>query len=220
MAPTLYYILASPPVRSVLLCAKAIGVELNLKEVDVLNGEHLSPEYLKINPQHTVPVLDDDGFIVIDSHVIMTYLVSKYGKSDSLYPKDIKQRAIVDHRLHFDSSILFIRGLMISKAVIFEGAKNPQPKQLAALEEAFNITERFLDKNKFIAGDNLTVADFSFVTSLTSWTVFCPLDETKHPNIAAWLKRMKSLSYYAEANQKGLDLLFEIMNQKLIENNK
>lgn len=49
MAPKLYMIAASPPVRSVLLCAKAIGLELDLQEVDLVNGDHLKPEYLKVS---------------------------------------------------------------------------------------------------------------------------------------------------------------------------
>lgn len=38
----------------------------------------------------------------------MTYLVSKYGKDDSLYPKDLKKRAIVDQRLHFSNDAFFV----------------------------------------------------------------------------------------------------------------
>lgn len=62
-----------------------------------------------MNPQHTVPTLDDDGFYIWDSHAISTYLVGKYGKDDSLYPRDLHKRAIIDQRLHFDSGILFPR---------------------------------------------------------------------------------------------------------------
>lgn len=46
--PTLYYIDASPPCRSVLLTAAAIGLELDLKVVDLLNGGQLTPEFLKV----------------------------------------------------------------------------------------------------------------------------------------------------------------------------
>lgn len=48
MAPTLYLIHASPPVRAVLMTAKAIGLTLTEKEVNLLAGEHLKPEYLKV----------------------------------------------------------------------------------------------------------------------------------------------------------------------------
>lgn len=75
--------------------------------------------HFQINPKHTVPVfVDDDGFTICDSHVIMSYLVSKYGQDKSLYPTDLKKRAIVDERLHFDSSVLFVRGLNISVSII------------------------------------------------------------------------------------------------------
>lgn len=47
--PILYYIEVSPPVRSVLLTAAAIGVELDLRVVDLLTGEHLKQEYVKVS---------------------------------------------------------------------------------------------------------------------------------------------------------------------------
>lgn len=63
-------------------------------------------------PQHTIPLLDDDGFYLADSHAINAYLVQKYGKDDSLYPKNLKERAKVDERLHFDNGTLFSRFLL------------------------------------------------------------------------------------------------------------
>ncbi|CAH1154586.1 unnamed protein product [Phaedon cochleariae] len=214
MAPTLYMIPPSPPVRSVNMCAKAIGVDLNYINVDLFTGDHLKPEFLKINPQHTVPVLDDDGFILADSHAIMSYLVSKYGKDKSLYPTDLQQRAIVDHRLHFDSSILFNRGLVIGKSLIFEGAKEIPQKLLDQLTEAVHMVEKFLEKTEFVAGNQMTIADFSFVTSITSWTPFVPLTEAEFPKIMAWLKKMEQLPYYSE-NQIGLDQLLKVLKTKM-----
>lgn len=59
-----------------------------------------------MNPQHTVPTLNDNGYILWDSHAINAYLVGKYGKDDSLYPKDLQKRGIVDQRLHYNSSVI------------------------------------------------------------------------------------------------------------------
>lgn len=70
----------------------------------------------------TVPLLDDDGYILSDSHAISAYLAEKYAKDDSLYPKDIKKRGKVNEKLHFDNGILFQRlGLcLVSKIFFFE----------------------------------------------------------------------------------------------------
>lgn len=43
-----YYFPPSPPCRSVLLLAKAVGVHLNMKSVNVLKGESMKPEYVKV----------------------------------------------------------------------------------------------------------------------------------------------------------------------------
>lgn len=48
MAPKLYYIAGSPPVRSVLMTADALGVKLDLQAIDTLKGENLKPEYIKV----------------------------------------------------------------------------------------------------------------------------------------------------------------------------
>lgn len=45
----LYYTLLSPPSRAVLLTGKALGIEFDLKNVDLLKGEHLSEEFKKVN---------------------------------------------------------------------------------------------------------------------------------------------------------------------------
>lgn len=44
----LYYLPGSSPCRGVLLAAKALGLELNLKLTDLMKGEHLTPEFIKV----------------------------------------------------------------------------------------------------------------------------------------------------------------------------
>ncbi|CAG9854860.1 unnamed protein product [Phyllotreta striolata] len=216
MAPSLYSMQTSPPARAVQMCAKAINLDLKIINVDVIGGEHMKEEYLKKNPQHTVPLLDDDGFLLADSHAIMVYLVSKYGKDDSLYPKDLKKRAIIDHRLHYDSSCLFIRGLVIAKGILFQGEKTIDPKKVEAIEESYQVVEKFLEESPYVAGDSLSLADLSFVTSIITWHVtFAPVNAAKYPKITAWIKRMQKLPYYQEVNQKGLKDVEATIKSKL-----
>lgn len=48
MTIDLYYTPGSAPCRTVLLAAKALNIDLNLKVVDLHHGEHLKAEYLKV----------------------------------------------------------------------------------------------------------------------------------------------------------------------------
>lgn len=51
-----------------------------------------------------------DGDLVLwDSHAIASYLANAYGKDDSLYPKDLQKKALVDQRLYFDIGTMYAR---------------------------------------------------------------------------------------------------------------
>ncbi len=60
-----------------------------------------------MNPQHNIPTLKDGDFVMNESRAAAAYLVAKYGKDDSLYPKDVKVRAVIDQRLYFDMGTFY-----------------------------------------------------------------------------------------------------------------
>lgn len=121
MSLKLYHFPPSPPSRGALLAAKAIGVPIEVEIINLFEKEHLKESYIKVNPQHTVPTLVDDGFVLWESRAIASYLVDKYGKNDQFYPKDLKKRAVVNQRLYFDASNLFvkIRAICVSTYCIY-----------------------------------------------------------------------------------------------------
>lgn len=63
-----YYLPYSPPCRSVLLLAELLGLELNLKSVDLLAGEHLKPEFLKVSWWKLVFVVTDFSLLGASAH--------------------------------------------------------------------------------------------------------------------------------------------------------
>jgi len=120
--PILYYALFSPPARACMLTAKLLNLDLELRFVDFAKREHFSEEFMKINPQHQIPVfIDTDGEVYVDSHAIICFMVSKYGQNDQLYPKDLKTRAHVDHRLHYEGGVLFqvIKDIVVRSSYSF-----------------------------------------------------------------------------------------------------
>ncbi|CAL7932949.1 unnamed protein product [Xylocopa violacea] len=160
-----YYFINSPPCRSVMLLAKAIGVHLNLKTVNPLKKDTQNPEFVKMNPQHVIPAVDDGGFILCESRPIMGYLVSKFAKNDSLYPKDPKKRGLVDQMLYFDIGTLYENMVKCYYPILFEPrALNEQDVQ--AVEKACDLLNTYLTDGEFVAGDTLTIADFAIHTTI------------------------------------------------------
>ncbi|GLG99317.1 Glutathione S-transferase 1-1 [Gryllus bimaculatus] len=197
-----YYIPGSAPCRSVLLTAKAVGVELNLKLTNLMAGDHLKPDFLKLNPQHTIPTLDDNGFVLWESRAIMGYLVQQYGKDDSLYPKEPKKRALVDARLYFDIGTLYQRFAEYYYPVIFAGASF-DPDKLAKLEEAYFFLDKFLEGQSWIAGDSLTIADLAIAASVSTADIV-GFDISKYPNVTKWFAKAKTaIPGYDELNHSG-----------------
>jgi glutathione S-transferase len=78
--------------------AKGLGfdeVKLNL-----LAGDQLKPDYLKLNPNGVVPTLDHDGEIVTDSTVITEYL-DEVAPADSFTPENPVARARMRTLMHY-----------------------------------------------------------------------------------------------------------------------
>uniref|UniRef100_A0AAG5DTN0 glutathione transferase n=1 Tax=Anopheles atroparvus TaxID=41427 RepID=A0AAG5DTN0_ANOAO len=203
MTKILFYTLhLSPPCRAVELTAKALGLQLERKIVDLLGGDHLKPEFLKLNPQHTIPVLDDNGTIVSESHAIMIYLVRKYAKDNILYPTDLIGQARVNALLHFESGVLFARLRFITEHVFFKHQPDIPEDRIEYVQTAYRLLEDTLADN-FVAGPTMTIADFSCVSTVASLMGFVPMEKSTHPKIYAWIERMQQLPYYEEANGAG-----------------
>lgn len=48
MKPELYVDQRSPPVRSTLLLVKMLGIDVDLKELDLSKGEHVSKSFIEV----------------------------------------------------------------------------------------------------------------------------------------------------------------------------
>ncbi|KNC25052.1 hypothetical protein FF38_11870 [Lucilia cuprina] len=187
-----YYLPGSAPCRSVLMTAKALGIELNKKLLNLQAGEHLKPEFLKINPQHTIPTLVDGDFALWESRAIMVYLVEKYGKNDSLFPKCPKKRAVINQRLYFDMGTLYKSFADYYYPQIF--AKAPaDPELYKKMEAAFDFLNTFLEGHQYVAGDSLTVADLALLASVSTFEV-AGFDFSKYANVAKWYANAKTVA--------------------------
>src|SRR6266571_4788733 len=93
----LYYHPVSTTSRPVWLFIAENGIDCELRVVDLMKGEHYQPEYVAINPNRLVPVLEDGDFRLTESSAILKYLAEKTGSST--YPKELRARAKVNEMM-------------------------------------------------------------------------------------------------------------------------
>ncbi|KAL5292323.1 GstE2.2 family protein [Megaselia abdita] len=214
--PILYGVDTSGPTRFCLLTASAIGLEVELRAVDFTKNQHKTPEFRKINPIQTTPVLEDDGHYITDSHAICTYLIQKYGskKDQDLYPTDLVARTMVDQKLFFDTGVLFVRLCKVLNLVFDPNGPSKIPESvLDEIRENYGILEAFLSKTTFIAGNTFTLADICCMITVSS-CAFVPIDTTKYIKLTEWFNKMKALPYY-HINDKGAKQLISNILPKL-----
>uniref|UniRef100_A0A131Z342 Glutathione S-transferase n=1 Tax=Rhipicephalus appendiculatus TaxID=34631 RepID=A0A131Z342_RHIAP len=199
MTITLYNWPGSPPCGFVLAVAKQLGLQLDVKNVNLATKEQLSEQYLKINPFHKVPALEDDGFIVYESAAIVYYLLRKYAPKSDLYPDDIKLRT------HVDQAIAVMYGTVHAHVADFFRPRiilktKPSAEELTAYED--NVVkgiDKIIGDGKFAVGDKLTLADLAIIPQLALAVEMPIVDLNKYPKLVSYYKSIKSqLPYFEE----------------------
>ncbi|KAK3922178.1 Glutathione S-transferase D7 [Frankliniella fusca] len=209
--PVLYGATPSPPCRAVLLTGKAVGADIELKKVNPTRGETRTPEFLEMNPRHTIPVLDDDGFVLAESRAIMCYIVDKYGaEDDQLLPKDPQQRGRVLEKVMFDQ-VLYGRLLDVyTPAWLFHGAELNEEKR-PALDEEFGVLDKYLEASDWVAGDNMTLADIALAVTVSQASEGFGYSMEPFANITRWHEACKSdISGYEEIEVEGVNFFKEL----------
>jgi glutathione S-transferase len=204
----LYYHPLSSNSRRVLLTAVQLGMPLQLVVVDLLSGEHKTSRYLRINPNGKVPLLDDDGFHLWESHAIMQYLADACN-GEMLYPHDIQARADINRWLfwsayHLTPAVGFISRERVSKKMV-GGSGSPDPVEIARGEALLTAAAQVLDdhlaRNEWIAQDKLTLADLAIASPLMH-TAAAGLPVTGYANVQRWFAQVQALDAWKKSENR------------------
>ena len=191
----LYYHPNSPNSIDVLATAYQLGAVLDLELVELTKGTQKNPAYLKINPNGRVPALVDGDFILWESNAIMQYIASKK-PGNSLWPQDDRSRADIC-RWQFWQASQWNRGtgMLVWENLIkkFLNLGAPDPAKIKEGTELFHASAAVLDGHlkdrEYLAGKNLTLADFSVAAMLVyAGPGHYPLES--YGNIRAWYGRI------------------------------
>ena len=167
-----------------------VGIACDIVEIDILQGESRTPEFLKINPNGRTPVLDDNGFVLAESNAILAYLA----RGTKFLPEARKRWALVFQWMFFEQ---YSHEPYIATSRFLLQHKPDTPERAAALAvrrdsgwAALKLMEGHLSKNDFFVGD-YSIADIAlFAYTHVSHEGGFPLDD--FPKIRTWIERVKA----------------------------
>lgn len=181
------------PTRSLraLWALQELDAEFEFVRVNILAGENLHPDFLRLNPAGKLPVLVDGDFVLTESAAIVMYLAEKYGDK-GLMPADLKERAQAYRWSLFAVTELEQPLWRMAKHTFLYPEDKRLPEDIALAREEFAamaaVLDRHMDGRAFIVGHNITVAD-CVTAYVLDWGNENGLIDS-FPNLKAYLERM------------------------------
>ena len=177
------YFHSTPNSIKVTLLLEELNLPYDLKVIDIFKGEQHSEHYLTINPNGKVPALRDGETTIFDSHAILLYLARKHAR---FLPDTERSYASMLSWLQFVATGL---SPFSGQAVHFLHYA-PEPiayatrRYVGEVERHYQVLDRHLAKNRYLAGDNYTIADMAlWGWAISAGYIFGERGLSDYPNV-------------------------------------
>jgi len=186
-------------VKKALWALEELKVPYQRIDAGLQHGVVNTPEYRAMNPNGLVPTIDDEGFILWESHAIVRYLSAKHG-AGSLWPNDLRVRADSDRWM--DWAFTFAAVL---RPVFWNLIRTPPEKRDHKLVEegiqkagelATYVDARLADR-PYVAGESLTMGDIPLGCHLQLWFRL-EIARPAVPKLQGWFERLCARPAYAK----------------------
>jgi glutathione S-transferase len=196
--------MSSINVKKVVWTAQELGLDFQRTEAGGLFGVVKTPEYMQMNPNSLVPVIEDDDYVLWESNVIVRYLAAKHS-SGSMYPTDLRERFDAERWMDWQQTTLN----PVSRPGFWQLVRTP-PEQRnpavitesnAAMEALMFTLDMHLANREFMVGDRFTIADIPLACEVHRWFGLPQLRQSR-PHIERWYASLRA----RQASKGVLDL--------------
>ena len=196
------YTASTPNGRKVSIALEELAIPYEVQRVDLAAEEQLVPEFLALNPNHKIPVIDDEGLVVWESGAILLHLAEKYG---GLLPSDPKGRiAAIQYAFFQTGGIGPTLGRFGAALRTPEDQRNEEMIEIFGneLERLLGVLDRILsDGRPYLAGE-YSIGDIMHYPWLYfPWKLEAP-QLMKLPHLVGWLERIAD----RPAVKKGMEV--------------
>lgn len=183
----------SSNVKKVLWCLEELNVAYHQKDVGGPFGGLETPEYKKMNPNSTIPTLQDDDFTLWESNAILRYLTEKFDHTHLLLAQDSQEKAAADQWMDWSGSNLFdhIKQMMNKVIRVPEADRDlAQAKVIYQnIENLLQIADDQLATQLYFSGSKFGIADIAIAPLFYPWHEIV----TERPafnNLERWYKQL------------------------------
>jgi len=188
----------SSNVRKVLWCAEEIGLPYESIEVGGSHGGTQSAEYVAMNPNSLVPVIEDHGLPLWESNTIVRYLSARYSLG-TLYAEDAMERAQAEKWMDWSTSRMaalyseLVWGIMRTAP-----ADRDEARINAAIVRAgdyLKMVDETLARQPWLSGEKFAMGDIPLGSLIYAWFEL-PIQRPDLPNVADWYARLRERPAY------------------------
>ncbi len=177
--------------RKVLTTLAELETPFEFVAVDFAGGQHKQEPHLQRQPFGQMPALDDDGFVLYETHAMCRYLDAKAG--GRLLPSDLRSRARVDQWMSIESANFSSHAMRFVYHYLlkFEQDSAALAHSAASLDKALGILAKELTAHPFVAGESFTLADICFMPYF-EYALLTPVEKqvAEHPAVLSWWSRV------------------------------
>ena len=186
--------LSSINVRKVVLVARWLGIAFERTDAGHEFGIVKTPEYLAKNPNGLVPLIEDEGFALWESNVIVRYLCAKHSPGQ-IYPQELAARFDAERWMDWQQTTLNPAG----RGAFIQLMRTPAEKRkddviresAAATGPLLDVLDARLARQAFMAGDDFTMADIPIACEIHRWHGL-PLERPSRPHLNRWYQGILS----------------------------
>jgi glutathione S-transferase len=190
MTMRLYDLEPSGNCYKIRLMSALLGVPLEIVPVDFMAGAHKKPPLIDMNPFGEIPILDDDGFILRNSHAILVYLARKYGGEAWLPSGPADMARVMEWVMASENEIP--RGPGDARLHDKFGYKLDVNVAREKAARILGLMEAHLSKNNWLALGRPTIADIACMPYV-GLSHEGGVSLANYPFIRAWIGRVKRL---------------------------
>jgi len=186
--------MSSINVKKVVWTAQELGLDFQRNEAGGQFGLVKTPEYLLLNPNALVPVMEDGDFVLWESNVIVRYLCAKHSPGQ-LYPSDLREQFEAERWMDWQQTTFSPASRpgfwqLIRTAPEQRNAQTISDSN-AAVEALLATLDAQLGRHAFVAGDRFTMADMVLGCEAHRWFGL-PQPRQSWPNVERWYQGLRA----------------------------